>query len=541
MELKSSVLKNEIEALSRAPQFNISHTWQAVVNTPNGDYKALYVHWVKNFANYTVNFSDEMVIALAFPAGDYDYGIYNERDALEVTLTKIYTEPGATVMVKSIGAEEVVMKFRAKLMNPGTDSISQNLPGAQNRERLNATQTRDVKIQLIHPIADYLRKMSTGGTFSDCRGIDAVRAFLGSLSRKAASETNFEFLGVDVASGYKEDPSSSIVIKDHTPVIEIPRLINEESGGIYPTGFWYYIQGKHWYVYPKMDLQRYFTHTGQRLRIINIPRDKFPESNKTFTIKDRLITVLATGDVKQIDLAETEQENKGNGTRWIDPKRLFNDYIKRDKNKAVADTKKVMTEVCIKPRRDNTNFTTTSDQPITSRHNIEYSKLASRAGMLVQFTWESAAPELLYPGMPCSFVYLKNELEVEELTGIVTSVEWHSTTQLIDVKDRMFQTKAAVQVFVGRGIDSVPISHGSGGKGSVNTSTTTEEWSGEPDDSREFTYSISSSGEDGSNIARLIFAFMARDEWKAGKITEGSYRARLKALNVELPSEDRWV
>ena len=467
MELKNSVLKTEIEALSRAPQFNISHTWEAIIHTPSGDHKALYVHWVKNFANYTSNFSDEKVIALALPAGDYDFDVYKDRDALELTLKKIYTETGAAVMVKSIGTEENQERYRAKLVNPGTDSISQNLPGAQNRQRLNDTQTRDFKLQLIHPIADYLRKMSTGGTFSDCRGIDAVRAFLGMQSRQAASVVNHEFLGVDIASGFKEEPSKSIVIKDHTPLIEIPRMINEESGGIYPTGFWYYIQGKHWYVYPKMDLQRYFNHTGFRLRVINVPKDKFPDSKKTFTIKERLITILATGDVKQLDLAEIEQENKGNGTRWVDPTKLFNDYVEADKNKAIADTKKVMTEVSIKPRRDNTNFTTASDQPITSRHNIEYSKLASRAGMLVQFAWEAAAPELIYPGMPCSFVYLKNELEVEELTGVVTSIEWHSTTQLIDVKERMFESKAAVQIFVGRGIDSVPVSYGNTGTGSV--------------------------------------------------------------------------
>ena len=186
-------------------------------------------------------------------------------------------------------------------------------------------------------------------------------------------------------------------------------------------------------------------------------------------MKDRLLTVIATGDVKQFDLAEVEQENKGNGTRFIDPNRLFNDYVERSGNKATADAKQVVTEVSIKPRRDNTNYTTVSDTPITARQNIEYSKLAARSGMLVQFVWESAGQDMLYPGMPCSFVYLKNELEIEELTGVVASVEWHSTTTQIDVKDRTFQSKAAVQLFVGRGIDAVPVMQGNSGKGSVTT------------------------------------------------------------------------
>ena len=471
MELMNSVLKAEIEALENAPQYSIAHTWEAIIHTQNGDHKALYVHWVKCYSNYTTNFSDEKIIALSLPAGDYDFDVYKDRDALEITLIKSYAETGSAILVKSLGSEQVSQRYRAKLVSPGNDSISQNLPGSQDRERLNSTQTRDFKVQLIHPIADYLRKMTAGGVFTDCRGVDAVRAFLGSQSRKASVETGTPFLGVDVATGFKEDPSSAIVIPDHVPVIEIPKRINDESGGIYPTGFWYYLQGSHWYVYPKMDLQRYFNHTGMRLRIINIPKDKFPGSSKTFTIKDRLVTVLATGDVKQFDLAEIEQENKGNGTRWVDPIKLFNEYIGRDKNKAVADSKKVITEVSIKPRRDNTNFVTSSDNSITTRHNVEYSKLASRSGQLVQFTWESAAPDLIYPGMPCSFLYLKNEQEVEELTGVVTSIEWHDTTRALDTKDRTFQSTAAVQVFVGRGIDAIPVSTGSGGKGTVQTAS----------------------------------------------------------------------
>lgn len=466
MELKNSVLKSEIEALASAPQFNVAHTWDVVVHTPKGDFKALYVHWVKNYGNYTTNFSDERVIAVSLPAGDYDFDIYNNRDNLEITVTKSIVEQGAAATIKSLAVENDVQRYRAKIVNPSSDAISQNLPGSDNRKRLNDTQTRDVKFQLIHPISDYIRKMSSGGVFGPCRGVDAVRAFLGKISREAALAVGLNFKGVDVASGYDERISEQIVIPDHQPLPTIPKLINDDCGGIYPTGFWYYLVGEFWFVYPKLDLQRYFNHTGLRLRVVNVPDRKLPESPKTFTIKDRLLTVFATGDVVQADLAEIEQENKGNGTRFADPGKLFDDYVENKGGKSIAHAENVVTEVSVEARRDGTNFVTMSDNPVTSRYNIEYSKLAARSGMLIQFVWESAAPELLYPGMPCSYVFLKNELEIEELTGLVASVEWHSTTTQLDVKDRRFQRKAAVQIFVGRGIEAIPVSHGSTGRGS---------------------------------------------------------------------------
>lgn len=466
MELKNSVLKAEIEGLNSAPQYNVAHTWEVTVHTPERDVTALYVHWVKNYSNYTTNFTDEMTVAIALPAGDYDFDIYKNRDDLEITLTKIIVEQGSAVMIKSFAVENQTQRYRAKIVNPSSDAISQNLPGSENRERLNSTQTRDVKFQLIHPISDYLRKMSSGGVFGPCRGIDAVRAFLGKMSRKAALEIGINFKGVDIAPGYDERICEFIVVPDATPVPQVPKMINDDAGGVYPTGFWYYLVGDFWFVYPKLDLQRYFNHTGLRLRVINVPARKLPESPKTFTVKDRLLTVLATGETRQADLAEIEQENKGNGTRFADPNNLFDDYVEKKDGKAIAKAEQVVTEVSVEARRDNTNYVTLSDSPVTSRYNIEYSKLAARAGMLVQFVWESAAPELIYPGMPCSYVYLKNELEIEELTGVVASVEWHSTTTQLDVKDRRFQRKAAVQIFVGRGIEAIPVSHGNTGQGS---------------------------------------------------------------------------
>ena len=54
-------------------------------------------------------------------------GYFKDRDMLEITLTKTIVETGAAVMMKSLAVEEDVRRFRAKIVNPSTDSISQNL------------------------------------------------------------------------------------------------------------------------------------------------------------------------------------------------------------------------------------------------------------------------------------------------------------------------------------------------------------------------------------------------------------------------------
>ena len=257
------------------------------------------------------------------------------------------------------------------------------------------------------------------------------------------------------------------MIPDDTPLTKAPKLINEESGGVYPTGFWYHFHKKHWYVYPKFDLQRYYNHTGLRARIINIPSGKFPDSPKTFRINDNLLTILATDQIRQLDLSQAEKDNRGNAARFVDPTKLFNDYVSLDGNKAVADASKVVSEVTVTPNKDKSNFISNSDNPITSRYNIEFSKLAARNGMLIQFMWENAAPELIYPGMPCSFVYLEHEFTVIELTGVITSVEWQAQSKATAVTNRTFVKRAAVQMFVGRGLDNNPVSTASGGASNI--------------------------------------------------------------------------
>lgn len=467
MEISNSVLKSEINRLANSPQYNITCQWELVVHADKKDIKPLFVNWIKVYSNYTTNFSDEIVICATFKAGDYDYDIFTNRDNLKVSLTKVVAETNAVVLMRSLNIENSTRKYRAKLLNVDNDTLSQNLPGAQHKQRLNDTQMREVKIQLIHPIADYLRKMSSGGVFSEARGVDIVRAFLGSLSRQAADSVGVIFKGVDIASGYAEEIKYNIVVPEHTPVPKIPKIINEEVGGIYPTGFWYYLHNEHWYIYPKLDLQRYFSHTGLRLRVLNVPNGKLPNSPKTFMINDKLLTIFATGETKVADIAEIEQENKGNGTRFIDPVKLFNDYVSSENGKAITDAKKVATEVAIKPRKDNTNYTTMSNNPLTSRYNIEYSKLAARVGMLVLFTWENAAPELIYPGMPCSFVYMKDQNTPIELTGIVSSIEWYSKINSTDIKERTFSNMAAIQIYVGDSTSLAPVSQGNKGTGSI--------------------------------------------------------------------------
>ena len=97
MELMSSVLKSEIVKLNAAPQQAVVHTWELTVHTPTEDIKALYLHWVKQYSNYTTHFADELMAACSFPAGTYDHVIYQQRDDLQVTLKKVYLENNGNV------------------------------------------------------------------------------------------------------------------------------------------------------------------------------------------------------------------------------------------------------------------------------------------------------------------------------------------------------------------------------------------------------------------------------------------------------------
>jgi hypothetical protein len=75
----------------------------------------------------------------------------------------------------------------------------------------------------------------------------------------------------------------------------------------------------------------------------------------------------------------------------------------------------------IADRKDGLNYAPVIAENITSNPFREYSKVMARYVARLDLEWENSDFSLLYPGMPCKYVFLQKD-KIVELKGIIVFV-----------------------------------------------------------------------------------------------------------------------
>lgn len=447
MEILDTIVTKEIEEIRRTGQVSIAHGWTLLVKANGKEIKALYLNSVALSRLYTMNFADELIVEAVFVNGDYEQDIVPYKDQLEVTLIKTpYSSnlQGTADPTKSV----VTNVYKAQLLTGGSSStVAGDSPLAVNKGGASKFAVSVVKIQLLNPVVDSIRKVTFGTVFRNVRAIDAIRFVLTKIARPTTADDAVNIRGVQALMDGQEEVREHIVVPHLTPVIDVPRVIHQNVGGIYPTGFHYYLQNRIWYVYPLYDYQR-FGKERRSLTVIKIPANRMPSMEKTFRWTDSQVIALTTRQTKHIDMSESAQLNDGNGARFVDANQMMEMY-KVGGNKAVANAKEVVSEVVADPRADKSDMVMAGTSIITDKWNIEYSELARKAGAVIQTVWENAAIELLYPGMPVRYIFMDGDVS-KEMYGILHAVETIETPTTVNIGDRRFQTNALLTLFVQR-------------------------------------------------------------------------------------------
>lgn len=449
MDVLNSILKPEIDKVLRNPQPKVNNHWAITFHCRDQEnVKALYVNEVNLVRNYTKAFSDQLSVTLSIPEGDYTFALYPSKEVLEATLTRTPLYTGDS-FVKNDDAEILSRRYRVLLMDKRSPVIEQNVPIVSNRDTSNRTNIISIQVQLIDPIIDHIRKSAFGTTFRNNIGANALRAFLGHISDEASQGTTRSIKGVDLAIGYSEKVFEQCVVPHHTEMEKVPMTIDAETGGIYPTGTRYYLQGDMWFIYPIYDIRRY-DKSDRVLNVINIPRGRLTGIETSFRRTSNQVILLATGETKHFDPTEAIQLQEGNAIKFFDAVKFFDGAATNLGNKAVADPSATLSEITIEPREGDTDLARLSETPLTTRHYREMSKLAERSGFYVQVAWENADPEVLYPGMPVKFSFLNGSDRVDELYGTLVGVQSRDTPTSNNLVERRFSCSAAVTLFLER-------------------------------------------------------------------------------------------
>lgn len=439
-----TLMKEEYEKITNSEQFLIKYDIRCVIHAPNEDLEALFVMDFSLLRDYMNNFSDVLSITAVFGAGTVTHRIMPYGKELEATVT---LRPLANVpdYVKSQAGAINEYRYKAVLWDNAVSAIESNLQSDNNKHQRDIEDIQAVKIQLVNPLQEQLRAKTFGGMIRNANPMIAIRALLTKFSKLETIEVQNKVVGVDVSPGYTTEIREHILIPHLTPVIRLPMVINDVVGGLYPTGFQYYLQKNLWYIFSPFNVKA-FEKSEYTLTVVNITKDKLAQVEKTFRITPTQVIILATGEVKFTRMSDRTEVNSSSGTRFIDGNNIMAGYGETGGNKLLVTRQKNINEF----ESENTQsvaLVKESDRRITTNYMNEYSNIAYKKGAMLQFTWSNSVDNLIIPGMPIRFMYMDGKIP-KQVYGAVVALESTYVSEIKSVTQKKFTNTTIVSCFV---------------------------------------------------------------------------------------------
>lgn len=415
MEIEETSLWREVERVVSSGGKPVHFEWTAEIRANDETIDVLKVLSVDIVQDYERKFGDEILAVFVIPAGTYTKRVYPYKDHLEVTL---YKTPLKETQDTEDTEEEVQTEiYTATLIDSGTPVLHGDQINNIDEESMNLTGLFDIHFQLVNKALEQLRMITIGGVYRNCTVSDVIKGVLTHESRKVDVEDARMPQGVDMVEADNQKKREHIVIPQGTKLVDLPEYIHRKCGGVYSTGLGYYMREDWWYVYPCYDTSR-FNDATQTLTIINVPRNKLVEIERTYRKDGDNLLVLATGDIRFRDDSQLQQLNAGNGVRFADADKMMGGFAKVKDNKVAASRGANVTEVKAFDRPNGNNQVRLSPRQITANPYQEYSDLARRQGGVIGLEWQHSEPAQIFPGMMVKLLYLEGD-DIMEAFGVL--------------------------------------------------------------------------------------------------------------------------
>jgi hypothetical protein len=444
MDISQNALWEEVSRLTSDGAKPVHFRWGCQFILDNETFEPTKLVNVKVTRQYHTQFTDEIVLTVIMPQGQFNHRLYPNKDNFLVSL---YKEPIGEVADSDDYDQEISTRtYRGMLLQKESSIVEGGDEAGVDEETLNTAGVDRYHIQLVDLAAEQLRMKTVGGIYRDMRTDDVVRGVLSWLSSDLGLDEEASVKGVDVVSGNNDRVRDHVIVPQGVRAMAFPDYIQEFAGGIYSAGLGYYLQNGVWFVYPQYNLKR-FTNEPKNLTVFNIPRRRLPGIERTFLTDADRVTILSTGQTTQTDESEVQQLSLGNGTRYLDANRTIDLWREVNQNVATVSRQENMRELTLRSRKVGLNYAPMSPRRITANPYFEASQIAPRMGTVIQTVWENADPDLIYPGMPVRYVYMEQEV-LNDIYGIVLGADYATELQGRSITSTRYRCNVVLTLFV---------------------------------------------------------------------------------------------
>lgn len=402
------------------------------------------VRSLNRFSDFMKTYYEETNIEVAMSEGVYNQQIIPNAQRLKMHLI-LYTYPP--------NSDPVVTKFTMRVFpKTGYDpQMTQQKSADIDQKAIADTSLQFYQFQLMDSAIEQLRVVPAGGIYPTTSPGSLIRTMLGGISEGLELPLEEKPAGLNMYPADAITPDGKEIIKNHVvvnqrvPLVDLPGFLQHEYG-IYKTGLGQFYHRQYWYIWPLYNTKR-FELVQKNMIIVNVPRDKFPSIERTFEMRGSSLCILATGDTTVHDQSNLAQYNDGNGVRAQRASSVSGDEgLEVSGGQVMLQRGASNSEFVTSQRPNGVNYAPMTTE-ITDNSYRMVSKNSANNGATIQVTWENANPELITPGMPIKYLYMR-DTGVEQRYGTLIMTEAHYRLARDGLTDEAMLCDMALTIFI---------------------------------------------------------------------------------------------
>lgn len=400
-----------------------------ILHTTTDDMRITKIISLDIARDYVNKIGDEIVIKFLLPYGDYINLFYPKRHNLELTvITSRHSSVGTTDSITDKASSE---RYKAIFIDSANINDSLKFSSTIDNFTLNNREPAEVTLQLINRTLEPLRIKTTQGIFNDVNREDLIRAILGGETYKVKIDGKPGLDALDIYKLDNRDQIKQIILPHNLLITALPSYLQEKHTGLYNAGVGNYFQRynkkRTWFVYPLFDFTRIDADTGKKALIYGSSSIRFTGMRTTYMEEADTLLILTSGEQRYTDDGESSQMNNGVGFRQANADLIMSKPVQMSEDGPIGIKKSLITEVALKKREDNLNFAPVSSRAISNNNIAEYSRHLINNGARIDLVWNNSNSDLIYPGMPCKYIYSEGET-TKEIKGVILNAHTMITT-----------------------------------------------------------------------------------------------------------------
>lgn len=429
-EIEKTPLWADIRKIIQNSSKPTRYKYRAILHTEKDDIEFMQFVSLDIVRDYANNIGDHLHLTATMPLGDYILRMFPYKNNFEVTIRRdLLAEAGDQLDTK---VPPELERYKGVFlvnenMNPKSGEFDQI-----DKQTLDRMDLVTVQLQLLDRSLEPLRIKTVIGVYKDISQLGLIHSLLGGESSKVLVDGKVAIDGLDIVEPDNKETKKMLVIPNGTLVTGLTTFLHEQCNGIYTAGLGSYLQSygkkRMWFVYPLFDIKRFDTDKRDKAIFYMVPQNRYTALERTYRKEDSVIHIAATGGKSYQDDGETGQMDSGNGFRMSEARSFMKKPVNMTADGPTSARSQINHETVGESRKDGLNYAPMASTAISSNPFIEYSKIAQKMTGRIDLTWENAAPSELYPGMPCKYMFLENDIG-REVKGTIAFV--HVSVQLI--------------------------------------------------------------------------------------------------------------